>query len=369
MLKPCLYILATTCFIFIFQSAVAIDSVNYYLQHHDLQNAVRVSDKKVTQLKNDHYAWFQRGEVYIALAKDKKGIADISKENATDIACNCFIKSVQLAKKTGKVSSVYITRLERCYDELFSIGVSYYKKQDFEKSYQFFETSIQVFNALNQYHKIIAFDTIGIYFQTLTLEKTGNIEVAKKNYLKLLSMKYSKPEVYLNLAHIYSIQEQFDNAIKTLKTGLVIAPDNRLILSDLVRVSLIAEKQKELLALLKDIVKNKKANAYHYFILGSLYDDMNFTLDAESFYIKSLEKDSNFLDAAYNLGILYYNSAIEKNKLLNETERDNPSYKVLLSERNLLLKKAEPYFKKAQAIKPKESEKALKYIRIALGQS
>ena len=360
-----------TCFTILFVSICSLkivlaanDSINYYLQRYDLVNAKRVADKQVQKLKNDAYSWHLRGEVYWAITKDKEQKI-FPFDDAIIESCHCYHKSVSLARKSGKVSGTYIGRLNRCQQDLSQVGNKYFKQQDFEKAYTFYEKSLEATTLINLVNKKIDFDTTTLFNQALALEKTGNSEGAKQNYLKLISIKYRNPALYSNLAYLYKGREQYNNAIKTIEAGLKIFPYDKALLTDWVNFYIITEKQGEIVEELKQKVLRQKNNADLCFILASLYDNINFTLDAENYYKKTLSLDTSYVAAAYNLAVMYYNLAMDKNKRLNTLDRNSEEFKQIIAERNLLFKKAEPYFKKAERINPKEIERIIKSIRNA----
>jgi tetratricopeptide (TPR) repeat protein len=340
------------------------DSTSFYLQRYDLANAQRVADKQVLKSKSDAYAWYLRGEVYWAISKDKEQKL-LNTEDAFIESCNCFYKTVSLARKTGKVSSTYMGRLTRCQQDLSQVGNKYFKQQDYDKAYIFYDKSLENTTLINLVNKKIDFDTTTLYNQALTLEKTGNAEAAKQNYLKLISIKYRNPVLYTNLAYLYKSKEQYTNAIKTIEAGLKIFPYDKTLLTDWVNFHIIIEKQGEIVEALKQKVLKQKNNADLNFLLASLYDNINFTLDAENYYKKTLAIDTAYVAAAYNLAVMYYNLAMDKNKQLNNLDRNSETFKQIITERNTLFKKAEPYFKKAERINPKEIERIIKSIRNA----
>lgn len=343
------------------------DSINYYLQRMDLINAKRVADKEVQKLKQDPYSWYLRGEVYTALSRDKD-LKIINADDAYIEACKCFSKTATIAQKTGKVSSTYIAKLNKCQQDLTQNGNNAFRKQDYDKANLFYDESLGITALLNQINRKIDFDTITLFNQALALEKIGNAEAAKQNYLKLLSIKYSNPVLYSNLAYIYKGLEQYQNAIKTIEAGLKLYPYEKSLLIDWVNFHIIIGKQREILNAMKQKVQQQKNNADLHFLLASLYDNISFNLDAEAHYKKAIELDSSYTAASYNLAVMYYNLAMEKNKKLNDLDRNSEEFKLIISERNTLLKKAEPYFKKATPIiNPKEIERIIKNIRNYIG--
>jgi tetratricopeptide (TPR) repeat protein len=338
------------------------DSVSYYIQRNDLVKAKRIADMEAVKNKSSHFTWYQRAEVYFLIAKDKKKKNDIGAEEAMLEACRCIQKAVLLSQQTGKVSPAYINRLVRCHDEILEAGNQSYLRQDYDRAYVYFEKAIELTSLLSRVNKKILFDTIAIFNQALVLEKTGNTEGAKKKYLQLISLKYHIPELYSNLAFIYRTNGEYANAMKTLEDGLKLFPTNRYLLADWVNVGALMGRQQEILNSIKEKALQQKNNADLYFILASLYDNMNMTLDAEYYYKKTFEVDTGYVEAKYNLAVMYYNLAMEKNKQLNNIDRNSELFKNTLSDRNFLLKKSEQMFKQVQRINVQEVEKILRNI-------
>jgi tetratricopeptide (TPR) repeat protein len=358
-------ILLLSCFVY--SSAFAADSLAYYIQHNDWLKSKTASDKQVIKNRISHFGWFQRGEVYYAISKDNKGEKYfITPVQALNEATTSYLKAVALTQKTGKVNTTYISRLERCHNDFLNLGSKSYLNQDYEAANRQYENAIDITEAIGRAHKKIMFDTVSIFYQALALEKTGNTVGARKNYLKLISMKYANPDLYSNLAYLYKLNSEYANAIKTIETGLKYFPDNKSLLVDWVNISIIAGKQHEIAEPLKAKALKNETNAHISFLLASLYDNMNMHSEAELFYKKTIERDSAFTEAKYNLAVMYYNRAMDINKQLNNIDRNSQLFKNTLADRNILLKKAEQYFKKAFSINPKEIEKILKQISKSL---
>jgi len=348
-------------FIFCFSAYAITDSINYYMQRNDLKKAKKLTDKAIISKKYDPYVWFQRGEVYTALSKENRN-EEAAFQSYVLEACKCFQKAVSINQKS-KTNTTYIGRVNKCHDDISKLAQQQYKNKNYEESYQLFEKVLDISALQNKINKRIEFDTTTLFNQALAFEKVGNMIEAKKNYLQLLSLKNKNPLVYVNLAYIYKSENQAVNAIKTLEQGLKLFPFNKYLITDWVNISIIAGKQREIVNQLRQKVMLNKNNADLNFVLASLYDNMNLTLDAEAFYKKTIDIDTGFIQASYNLAVMYYNIGIEKNKQLNSLDRNSESFKAIIAERNILFKKAETYFKKSKRLNPKEIELIIKNIR------
>jgi tetratricopeptide (TPR) repeat protein len=343
------------------------DSISVYLQQLDFENARKIAEQQVKLNKYSHYSWFQLGEVYSLISKELKqnNLTDKSDSMMTS-SCNCYIKAVNLYFKSGKINPTYVNRLERCHANILNSGNGYFLNHQYDKAYQCYDLTIEITSIISRMNRAIKFDTISIFYQALTLEKNGNIEAAKKNYLKLMSMNYQNPDLYINLASIFNTGKNYNNAIAIIRKGLKLFSTNKTLLIDYGRTSILAGRQQETIADLKEKTDRIKNNADLFFVIATLYDNINASSEAEVFYKKCIETDPKYLEASYNLGVMYYNLAIEKNKILNELNRNDDAFLQILSERNMLFKKAEPFFKKSVDLNPKEVQKILKNISQAL---
>jgi tetratricopeptide (TPR) repeat protein len=75
--------------------------------------------------------------------------------------------------------------------------------------------------------------------------------------------------------------------------------------------------------------------------------------DAERSYKACMEINPDYFDAAYNLGVLYFNKAV---KIYEEASKvtDNTAYEKVKKEGDDILLQAVPYMQKAHEIDPKD---------------
>lgn len=340
-----------------------VDSVAFYLQRNDLLRARRHADMEAFKNRHVHYAWFQKGEVYLLIARDKGREYMITPEAAFTEGCACIHKAVSLASKTGAVTPAYISRVQRCHDGFMELGHDKYRAEEYEAALDYYDKAIELTRLLSQVSKKIMFDTLAIFHQASAMEKTGNTEGAKKNYLQLMSMRYRHPDVYSNLAFLYRIKEEYGHALKILENGLKIFPHNKQLLTDWVNLSILLGRQQELLREVKQKTEQFPHNADLYFILATIYDNMNMIPEAEYYYKKTFEIDTGYVYARYNLAVMYYNAAMDKNKQLNNIDRNSELFRNTLADRNMLLRRSEALFRQVVRINQKEVEKILRHIQ------
>ena len=129
-----------------------------------------------------------------------------------------------------------------------------------------------------------------------------------KNYLqKLIDINYQEPKIFSFMANMYQEEGNLDKALEYIKLGRDIFEFNvDLIISELNYYlgSGDFSKAEELLNL---AIEEDPNNHQLFFALGSSYDNLNQFDKAVSAYEEAVAIKSDFFDALYNLGVLYYN--------------------------------------------------------------
>lgn len=176
--------------------------------------------------------------------------------------------------------------------------------------------------ALNFYNKI---------FDLITLDEDGNLSrsnVTKesvwfnsffvtydmkdytlgKDYLqKLIDISYQEPKIYSFMASMFQEEENLDKALEYIQQGREMFEFNvDLIIAELNYYLGRGDftKAEELLNL---AIEEDPNNHQLFFALGSSYDNLNQFDKAVSAYEEAVAIKSDFFDALYNLGVLYYN--------------------------------------------------------------
>jgi tetratricopeptide (TPR) repeat protein len=129
---------------------------------------------------------------------------------------------------------------------------------------------------------------------------------------------------------------------------------------DSINNCLISDNFKEALNLLNQVIQFDSLNVDLIFSRGTVYDKLGYKAQAEKDYLKCLAKDPGYFSAAYNLGVLYFNSAAELNN--GEAAKDTATYRkrtVLFED---YLSDALSYFKIAYKSSPVEEEESIKQI-------
>jgi Flp pilus assembly protein TadD len=152
---------------------------------------------------------------------------------------------------------------------------------------------------------------------------------------------------------VYSKKEDQEGYLDVIKRGRVAYPeDSDLIVYEL-NYYLTNDKFEEAENNLKLAIEKEPDNKQLYFSLGVVYDNLGRTDDAIKAYEKAIAIDSEYFDAVYNLGALYFNQGVEMNNAANSIE-DNKKYAAAREAAKAVFAKSKPHLEKAHELDPSD---------------
>ncbi len=174
-------------------------------------------------------------------------------------------------------------------------------------------------------------------------------------FLKAGRMKVGGAMSFIRAKYCYEQLNDSANIEKSLKEGFEAYPEVTDMINTLINYYIQAQKNDEALVYLNDAIKRDPNNAQYFFARGCLKERTD-TKAAIADYQKAIEISPENFGATYNLGVVYYNEALQK-KTAASGERDNIKYNAMINESNETFKKAVPYFIKAAEIAPDKTQK------------
>jgi len=171
-------------------------------------------------------------------------------------------------------------------------------------------------------------------------------------------------EIYKNIALILVQQGKIEEAKSALSDAKKENPkDNSIVFSEL-DLYLKIKDYPGYTRLVNEALANEPNNVDLVYNLGVISSEADKIDEAQKYYKRALEIDSNYFNANLNLAELMLRGdakfVTEMNKL-GTTEKDNKRYEVLKAERNKNFNAVLPYLEKAVQIKP-EDEAAKKTL-------
>jgi tetratricopeptide (TPR) repeat protein len=201
-------------------------------------------------------------------------------------------------------------------------------------------------------------DTVIMYNAGLAAVKVGDTDAAIKYFNMAKENHHKDPNLYVFLKNLYFETGDTAMGVKMLEEGFKrFSNDEEVknLLIELINYYLLANETEEALEYLKVAKEEDPSNISFYFAEGTLYDKMGETEKAKQAYETCVQMDPDYFNAYYNMGVMYYNKAVEMYKEAN-TEPDINKYNVMKDEADKVLAKAVEPMEKAHEIAPDDCD-------------
>lgn len=325
--------------------------------------------------------WFLKGYVYNELSK-----SEVFKKTAPE----ADIESLNAIDKCKKLD-IENKFVSDCINVLFELSTNFYNKgitsynsalksgqqAEFQNGLKMFENFFHAINLLGNdqaiINHLIEINNINknsvIVYTGYCAQKSGDTDKAKQYYSQLILLNEPAEKAKKSgspLAYIYyseALLHSGDSALakKVIDKGAKIYIDDPDVIMTAVDINSKLNKVHELSEFLELAVNSNSGNAKLLVVLAGAYNNVSKSY-AKSGYkstsmeyrdksIKTYEKALNLnpndkqllFNINYNLGIHYYNPAVQAYKIRNETN---------LTEHEHLFKKCIPYLESAHKINP-----------------
>ncbi|MBI1267309.1 MAG: tetratricopeptide repeat protein [Cryomorphaceae bacterium] len=340
-------------------SAYNLNSEGRYEEAAVYIDKALLSEKAVVKEKT----WRYRGDIYTNIALDP--VLREKTPDALDKALESYLKARELDTKKSYAVEI-TTGLGRVLSQSMNVAIENYNSQKYAEAANYFLLGDKTTSA--------AFDsayTQAIYNAALSFEKAGDIDNAVKYYNRCGELEYQVPEVYLFVANLLNNNERTDEALEVLKGAREKYPRDKNLIIEELNIYLRRGNFEAAEANLKLACEQDPTNEVLYFSMGSVYDNLGKSDEAVSAYKKALELKSDYFDANYNLGALYFNQGVAKVNEANDVPpSQNKRYKILLEEATGIFNTALPYLESAHTANPedKDTMRSLRDIYARIGK-
>ena len=171
-----------------------------------------------------------------------------------------------------------------------------------------------------------------------------------KDYLEqLIALKFNHSSVYVEMSNIYQEEGNTDKALSYLNLGRESLAGDQGIINAEINLYIKLGRTAELIDKLTEAITLDPQNEILFFNRGTIYDQEGEFENAEKDYKSALEINPESFGSNYNIGALYFNSAIEHNNKANSSS-NNKVYKSSKDKANNMFALALPYLEKAHQI-------------------
>ena len=346
-----------------------------------LSEAKNIIDYAVKQddIKEDPKLWVTMGDIYNALTSHDMlmAVTDPSykakNQNAGLMAFQAYKKCLEM--DPGNKGS--LSGLNEAVGSISNSGLALYEAQDYMGAFNAFRSVLDIHTLLKESGAASPLDAEAdydnqIYVTALSALNAEQLGTACSYFKTLYDKKYDKPLVY-DAMYKCTVDEDLDKAAGYLSEGRERYPDDTGLLFGEINHYLKLNKIEELESKLKEAISKEPDNHTLYSTLGNTYDNLYqnaskegdeekaqkyFDL-AKDYYEQALEKKSDYTDAIYSIGALYYNKAAvmttEMNKLTNDFSKEGTKrYTELKEQVDGMFDEALPYFTQVEKMDPSD---------------
>ncbi|MCD4679052.1 MAG: hypothetical protein K8S00_01570 [Bacteroidales bacterium] len=341
------------------QNSKVVSAYNY-LRNGQLDKAKEAIDAASVHIKTKDAAktWFYRGNIYLAIQVSEEEKYNNLDPNALIEAYDSYQKAISIDDKvinTNLRPSTPMQGLYFCGDQFYNVGVKLYNNKKYAEATESFVTAVKSNNIFGKT------DSLAMFNAALCAELAEKPEIAKKYYIQLLKLNYTKPTIYTSLAGIYKSEDNSEKEIEIIEKGRKTFPHDFNLISAETNYHLSAGNSEKALELLNIAIEKDPENQTLYFAIGSNYNSIvddtaktveeraNGFIEAEKSYIKAIEIDSAYFDPIYNLGALYFNEGIKIFEVADGIS-DFELYAVEKEKYDAMWAKALPYLERALEI-------------------
>ncbi|MCX6305811.1 MAG: tetratricopeptide repeat protein [Bacteroidetes bacterium] len=360
MKKTALLFVLLTALANVFGQKNVRQTASNYLKDGKLDKALEAINQCILDpgTAQDAKTWFLRGNIYLGLANSGDEKFKTLDPDPLSKALDSYKKAIEFDPGKEYHEGI-VVKLEWQRSKYYNTGVEKYNSKLYKEASRNFGKGAEVMELAG------VTDTASILNAATCASLANENEASKNYYHKLLKINYKTPGVLIALTDIYRLDKDSANALKYVRMGRQLYPDDLRLLLTETDIYLAFNDNPRALNNLEMAVGKDSANSPVEFSLGTIYDNMSndtsktMTDRQEAFekaivaYQNSIRLNPDNFDGNYYLGALYVNKAATVN---NEATKlpleESAKYDKLKKETDGLLEKAIPYLEKAAALQP-----------------
>jgi hypothetical protein len=356
-----------------------------------LEEAINLVEEGVSDAETAKEAktYLTKGEIYNEISNQyviAKQLGDTVTLNALPevddpamTAATAFLKAYEFSEKKWEQRDA-TKGMQQAQGHLSNSGVvAFQETQDYERAYHDFKMVLDLHKVLQDENEDSSLkneeDYLNqLYITGLSAINANLMDEAKGYFDMLYDKKYDKPVIYESLYKIMaSDEDKMEEAYVYLEEGRKLFPDDVSLLFAEINHFLRIGKLDVLITKLQTAIEKEPDNVTLYSTLGNVYDNLyqkalqsgdeaaaeeNFN-SAMKYYQMAVDRESDFVDAIYSIGALYYNKAAIMTQDLNKYADDYSKeglkkYESLKEQIFSEFDNALPHFQKAESLKPND---------------
>ena len=354
---------------------VAISVVTFAQKHNIVNASIALRNENFVEAKqyideaynnestsNEAKMWNYRSKIYLEIAKQHKELDSEAIFKATEAHLKCMQKDKKgrvIVKKWTAEEDV-LSGLVNCGYLLFNAAIDSYNTEDYKASLKYYSTIFDIipYDSEDQLKRgNITKETI-LFNSFFSSNKMKDNAKSKELLQELIDIHFNEPAIFIHMSNIYMDEGNSDQALEYLALGREMFEMDQGLVNTEINLYIQLGRTSELIGKLGEALKLDPENDLLLFNRGTIYDQQGDFINAEADYKSSLAINPDAFGTNYNLGALYFNTAIEQNNKANATS-NNSTHKKLKSKADTLFAKALPFLEKAYSIDSKDKNTLL----------
>jgi len=326
-----------------------IEKAKLLLDKGEVAEAQMIIDAAVgnEKTKDKVKTWYYRGLIYETIYNSEDEAIKSLSDNAYNIAAESFLKVKEMEPETSTYYIFADQRIVALYSAAFNGAVEAYQSGDYEGSIAYFDMVKLVFPN----------DTTAWQYTGYAAQQLDDTELALENFNYLADHNMADVNVHRNIIYVYrAVVNDTLAALEAARRARLQYPEDHDLKQDLITLLIMADKVDEAKQRLTDAIADDPDNYILYYEMGYIYDAAEEYDEASKWYEKCLEKNPEYFEALYNLGVNKYNQGAEILKEAQDMDLDTykKEGKAVEARANEVFTLAVPYFEKAHEVNPED---------------
>ncbi len=340
----------------VFAQKGKVSAATNYLDTNDLDAAQKAIEQALEHEKSNTWpkTYIVAAKVYTELSKAGKDADGIKK------AVDFYKKAIELDQKgnekgkgIGKYEKEIKLQLTFFKPDLTNSGIEGFNTENFEQALFAFENVLYI-NGLPMFQEEApGIDTAIVYNCALAAYNDKNWTKAEEYFNQSIDLGYGGGDAVLLLDQVFDAAGDSVKVADNLKRGFQKYPEDERILTTLIQYYLDAQQNDAALEYLNTAIEKDPENPSFYYARGVLYENIDKD-EAIKNYEKCLEIDTQFFNALYNVGVIYYNKGVEQQNIAND-KTTTKEFNAAMEVANEFWEKSLPYMEKAHEVQPEEA--------------
>jgi hypothetical protein len=323
----------------------------------------------------DPKAWFIKGNIYVEIANTKDEKYKSLDPEPLQKALDAYKKAIEYDVKKDYYEEIF-AKLNWQRNNYFNAAVDSYNKKSYKDAMLGFE------NAANALSLANVADTVSLFYAAACANLASEKGKQKQYYIDLLKGGAKSIVIYASLADIYRLEKDSANALKVIRAGQKVYPNNLQMTLTESNVYIYFNDVPKALSTLNIAASKDSTNYLVFNAIGinyqKIYEDTLKDKDmrsvaytkSEAAYLKAIKLKPDFYDVQLNIASLYFNSAVPIALKANALPLDQKeAYDKYEEEANKYYKLALPHLIEADKLQPNDMNtlNSLRQIYSSLG--